>query len=198
MRHFQEILLAHRLRYLTVYPTTACGATLTSGILANGVIEAAGSVQNPGVLSTTVDEVGVAFLQMGAAGVIGGVQSNAAAGGLVAGTTNPVIPVGGSWVIGSSTGAAATGMIDVSGLAAGVYIASSPNPAAAIPTGDVQVMTPVQAANIDRKIDDGQPNTGIVRAIGNATPTASTCTSAVGGYNESLSGSLCGVYAKVQ
>lgn len=180
--------------------TTLCGATVAvaDGTQGNGIIENTGKVSNPGIAGGSGTETGKAFVQLGAAGMIGGVQSNAGSSATLAGgITNPETPLGGSWVIGSSAGSA-TGMVVPAGLPAGVYIASTPLPSAAIPTGDAQMMTPVQAANIDRKVDDGQPGTGIVRAIGNGTPAATTCTGTTGAYNESLTGTLCGVYAKVQ
>ncbi len=175
-----------------------CVTAAAVGTLGNGQIENTGPVSNPGLAVGGTTESGLAFIHLGAAGMVGGVQPATTAVG--AGASNPTTPLGGAWVIGTSAGTA-TGMILTTGLTSGVYIATSPGLTAGIPVTSAQVMTPVAAANIDRKLDDGQPNTGIVRAIGLAGGGATACTSTatdVGIYNEALGGTLCGVYAKVQ
>lgn len=172
----------------------------TAALRANGLIESTGGVLDPGLAVVGTNEAGLAFIHMGAAGMIGGVQP--ATLGVGVGSSNPTTPLGGAWVIGSSDALATapTGMVFSTGLPAGVYIATNPT-VAAIAAGDAQIMTPVAAANIDRKVDDGQPNMGTVRAIGAAAGGAGSCTNAAlagSTYNESLGGNVCGVYAKVQ
>ncbi len=169
------------------------------GTAGDGVISNTGTVSDPGLAVGTTTESGLAFLHLGAAGMIGGVQP-AATTGPTAGVTNPITPLGGAWTIGTSAGTS-TGVVLTTGLPAGVYVASTPAVGAAIPTTDAQIMTPSSAANMDRKLDDGMPNTGVVRAIGNSSASATSCTStttAVGLYNEGVGGTVCGVLARVQ
>lgn len=186
----------------TRLPSCAAGLCATDpavGTGGDGVISNTGPASDPGLAVGRTTESGLAFIHLAAAGMIGGVQSTATAVG--AGASNPTTPLGGAWTMGTTTGAAATGVVLPTGLASGVYIETTPAVAAAVPATDAQVMTPSSAANIDRKLDDGLPNTGNVRAVGHATPAATTCTStatAAGVYNESLGGTVCGVIAKVQ
>ncbi|MBL8639480.1 MAG: prepilin-type N-terminal cleavage/methylation domain-containing protein [Alphaproteobacteria bacterium] len=185
-------------------PNCAAGACATdpaTGAGGDGQLANTGNVFDPGLAVSGTTEAGLAFIHMAAAGMIGGVNPTTASTAMGLGTSNPTTPLGGGWVIGTSNGTA-TGMLLTTGLTSGVYVASSPALGSNIPTANAQVMPPVQAGNIDRKIDDGRPNTGDVRAIGNATAAAgSTCTdanTAAGIYQEAVSGNICGVYAKVQ
>lgn len=175
--------------------TGYCNVDAGTGTGNNGQIEN-GAALNPGLASVGTTESGLAFIHLGASGLLGGVQPTANAVGV--GVSNPATPLGGGWTIGTSNGTA-TGVILPTGLVTGVYIQTSPNVAADTPASDAQMMPPVNAATIDRKIDDGLPNTGIVRAVGLAG--ANSCSSsalAAGTYNEALGGALCGVIAKVQ
>ncbi|MFA7275801.1 MAG: prepilin-type N-terminal cleavage/methylation domain-containing protein [Pseudobdellovibrionaceae bacterium] len=177
-----------------------CGTAIAVGTPGNGVIENTGAVQNPGLaVGGNTVEAAQAFVQLAAAGFVGGVNPSATA--VAVAGTNPSLPIGGAWVMGSSAGTA-TGMILTTGLPNGVYVALSPLLTAAVPTADASgTINPSAAANIDRKVDDGQPNTGIVRATGTGGNTTSNCAStntAAGVYNEALGTTPCGIYAKVQ
>ncbi|MGE3770634.1 MAG: prepilin-type N-terminal cleavage/methylation domain-containing protein [Bdellovibrionales bacterium] len=55
-------------------------------------------------------------------------------------------------------------------------------------------LTPTQAATIDRRLDDGNPLTGTVRAGG----FAASCTPATGEYTESTSSKDCNLYFQIQ
>jgi prepilin-type N-terminal cleavage/methylation domain-containing protein len=172
------------------------------GVANDGVIANTGPASNPGLAVGGTTESGLAFLHLGAAGFIGGV--NPAAAAVAADSSNPTTPLGGAWTIGTSAGVA-TGVITPAGLVSGVYVQTTPNVTADVPATNAQVMTPSNAATIDRKLDDGFPVTGVVRAVGAAT-LAGTCTApAVAGppaipisYAEALGGTFCGVIAKVQ
>lgn len=62
-------------------------------------------------------------------------------------------------------------------------------------------LTPNQAARIDTKVDDGQPNTGDILAAGAAGAGAAGCASAVttaAVYNEALPTAVCSLYIKFQ
>jgi prepilin-type N-terminal cleavage/methylation domain-containing protein len=180
-----------------------CGAGLCAvspaiGTANDGVISNTGVVSDPGLTVGGTTESGLAFIHLGAAGLVGGV--NPAATAIAAGSSNPTTPLGGAWTMGTSTGTA-TGVILPAGLISGVYIATTPAVTAPIPATSVQIMTPSNARTIDTKLDDGQPNSGTVRAIGLAAGGATACTNnatAAAIYNESLGGTVCGVMAKVQ
>lgn len=174
----------------------AAGATPNDGQLSTA---SAANTFNIGGAAVGTAEGGLAFLQLGAAGFIGGVNSGAT--DILAGDTNPTTPLGGALTMGSFNGAA-TGLISAAGLAAGVYAVISPNVAAVIPTaaGSQWVLTPAQASTIDQKLDDGQPNAGSVRAMGIGA-NGNNCASAAdttGIYQTALGASLCSLAAKVQ
>jgi prepilin-type N-terminal cleavage/methylation domain-containing protein len=63
-------------------------------------------------------------------------------------------------------------------------------------------MTPAQAAQIDRKMDDGDAVTGSVMAGGTfgaaATPAAGPCATAAGVYNETDTTKDCGQFYRIQ
>lgn len=86
---------------------------------------------------------------------------------------------------GSGTGGAQIGV--------GTVLVMLPTPTTdptATTTGS-QLLTPIMAARLDRKIDDGMPDTGIVLAFG-----ALTCYSnrlGAGGYDESVTTKDCGI-----
>jgi prepilin-type N-terminal cleavage/methylation domain-containing protein len=168
------------------------------GTAGDGVISNTGPASDPGLAVGGTTESGLAFIHLGAAGLVGGI--NPATTAIGAGQSNPTTPLGGAWTIGTSTGTA-TGVVFPTGLTAGIYMMTSPSLAAAIPVTNAQIMTPSNARTMDTKLDDGNPNSGGVRAIGLAAAGATACTStntAAGVYNEALGGTLCGVIAKVQ
>lgn len=180
---------------------TLVGANNGDGLISVG---AAGvNTFDPGAVVNGASESIASFAQLSAAGFIGGV--NGGANNIAAGVSNPTTPLAGSWVLATSTGVNGTGLTGPTGtpatvLQSGLYLALSPLLTAVIP-GGTGPLTPVQAASIDRKVDDGNPNTGTVRSTGAGAGTgAGNCASAVGiagAYNESLGSAECGLYAKV-
>lgn len=151
-----------------------------------------------GGLSAIGNEAGVSFIQMAATGMIGGVNGSAAAMGIS--VSNPSAPIGGAWNIGYTDGAVlSTGLpVGSAVLTSGHYI--SLNPTAGAAAGPA-VLTPNQAANIDRKLDDGLPNTGTVRGVGTVGNNATDCfdlATAAGIYKETIESNACSVFAKVQ
>jgi len=173
-----------------------CAVQGTGGTIANGLIEPV----DPGLAVTAANEVGVSFIQLGAAGFVGGVQPSSALGATVIGQSHPSTPLGSGWTIATANGAA-TSVNDVTGLPAGVYMLAKGAAIAAIAVADnVQVMNPSNAANIDRKLDDGRPTTGTVRSAGLALGATACASGAAGAevYNEALGGAVCGILARVQ
>ncbi|MEK7801629.1 MAG: prepilin-type N-terminal cleavage/methylation domain-containing protein [Pseudomonadota bacterium] len=163
------------------------------GAIANGAF----TVFNPGAIGALGTESTVSFVHLAAAGMLGGVNGNATV--LQAGQTHPSLSIAGVWQLGTSTGALATGLVGptltpATALQSGIYAAVVPAPGTAAGAGP---LTPIQSANIDRKLDDGNPNGGIVRATGVAGGCADVNTED-GVYNENLTTSVCGLYVKVQ
>lgn len=162
----------------------------------NGNVETGTAGDAGGVATVGTNEAGSAFIQLGAAGFLGGVNGAAAAAG--AGASHPNSPISGVWNFGYSDGATATTGLEsgLTFLPRGHYIFAAVNPEDA---GDAGApLLPGQAANIDRKVDDGLPNSGTVQA---AAANAGDCASAdddTGIYIESAEGALCSVFAKVQ
>lgn len=172
-----------------------CVSAPTIGTAGDGVLSGAGAVSNPGLAVTTATEAGEAFVQLGAAGFIGGVNPGATA--ILAGESNPTTPVGGAWAIGTSAGLA-SGVIAPAGLVAGVYMITTPLVTSDVPNTNAQVMTPSNAATIDTKLDDGAPLTGSVRAVGLNAAGLCALPAAGSPYQEALGGTSCGVIARVQ
>lgn len=165
----------------------------------DGSISTSGAATfDPGAVLVTGTESAASFVQLAAAGLIGGVSASANNIAQANTPANPSTPLGGFWVLGSSTGALATGLVGPTNIPAtilqsGTYVALVTTPGTAAGPAP---LTPVQAANIDRKLDDGGPNTGIVRATGAAAGCADVAGIA-GIYREAQPGTLCGLYAKV-
>lgn len=178
--------------------TNPCGVAGAGGTIGDSAIQA-GAALDPGAVAAITTESGLAFIHLAAAGLIGGVQPGATL--LGAGQTNPTTPLGGHWAMATSNGVA-TGVILPAGLTNGVYIQAKSTAVGAVAVGnDAQIMAPSNAANIDRKLDDGRPNTGSVRAVGVGGNTTTNCASLntdAGVYNEALGAASCGVIAKVQ
>lgn len=181
----------------------ASAATNGDGFISTAA--AGTSTFDPGAAINAGSESAASFVQLAAAGMIGGVDPNAVALGNA--TSNPVAPLGGVWQLGYSTGALGASLTGPTNVAAttlqsGTYIALTPTAGNAVPAAAPGPLTPVQAANIDRKLDDGNPNGGTIRATGAAAGAAAgNCASAAGVagvYNEALSSSECGLYIKVQ
>ena len=166
--------------------------------------DAAGTAFDPGG-AVVASEGGRAFAMLAAAGMIGGVGGGASAAVATAGVSNPNLPLPGSWKIGYNDDATMTGVPAAFTVSAGTYVVSTLALGTASTSDTTYNMTPVQAAIIDRKVDDGLPGSGSVIAIGGA-PGAATCASApVAGppavdsvYNEALGTVLCAIAVKVQ
>lgn len=157
----------------------------------------------PGLVHATIaNENGAAWAQMSAADVIGGVNSTNPVA-TVTGQLNslPQASLGGNLQIGFHAGGALTATTGTaSNPTSGHYILLDAS-AAAVSAAGTGSLTQAEAARIDRRIDDGFPNTGSVRAMGSAGAAAANCSdvvTAVGVYNEALNGVSCGLYSRIQ
>jgi prepilin-type N-terminal cleavage/methylation domain-containing protein len=100
------------------------------------------------------------------------------------GTTFPPAPIGGGFFVGDSRNGV-TGFT-AGEMRPGIYLVVTGS-VAAVASG-VGVLTPFQAARVDRKLDDGRPDGGIVIAqSGNATD----CRATVDTYDEASNADGC-------
>ncbi|OFW98087.1 MAG: hypothetical protein A3J37_02885 [Alphaproteobacteria bacterium RIFCSPHIGHO2_12_FULL_45_9] len=182
-----------------------CAASSLCAGSAGGIGNGDGFVQtatanNPGAVATLgTHEAASALAQLGSAGFVGGMTLQGTT--LGNGISHPTTPLGGVWNFGYSDGVVAPTAATGTALAflPGHYIVAA-NAAGAVAAAGTVPFTPAQAASIDRKLDDGQPNTGSVRGLGAAT-AATTCAdlaTVAGVYQESNVGNICGLYVKVQ
>lgn len=143
-------------------------------------------VPNLGAVPTVAQEGFTAWTHLSAADLITGINQTAA---LSFGQGLPDAEIGGGYFIGFTTDGSATALIG-NAMRAGHYLALTGNVAdIAQATG---VVTPSQAARIDRKIDDGNPGTGVVHPAGDAS-----CVNGAA-YNESNNNVLCSLYIRIQ
>ncbi|MCB1581107.1 MAG: prepilin-type N-terminal cleavage/methylation domain-containing protein [Rhodospirillales bacterium] len=129
--------------------TSACGIDI-SATANNGIID-----ENVG--EAPADE-GIAFFgQMLAAGLITGMDGSGQTAAM--GVTNPTASIGGGFMVGDTRTGTLNGF-DGTEFRAGIYLVL--NGVAATVDGSNGAVTGVQAANIDRRLDDGNALTGSI------------------------------------
>lgn len=140
-----------------------------------------------GSTPTNTQEGVVAFAHLSAADLLSGINL----------TTNPSTPTfggllpavkagGGMWLGGSSNTGGATAITSLT--ANRTYLAlNGSNEAISTTTG---ALSPVDAAQIDRKVDDGSPISGAVQSVCNAGISGNT-------YQESVTNGTCAMYVRV-
>lgn len=149
---------------------------------------------NVGAVSAN-DEGGRAFLHLAAAGILSGSNVDPTIAVYSAAATNPNFNIGGQVAIGYNA-TSPTGLADGASVLTGHYLAVGKVGGAVMGAESIAVS---QAASIDRKLDDGLPNAGSVRASGTAGAAVTDCVSAVaatGVYNEALDGKVCGLFVR--
>lgn len=142
-----------------------------------------------GINPAATDEEAVAFAQMAAAGLITGVQANSTTVGF--GQMLPEAKIGGGFWLGHTTTGAASGGLAAGALPTGHYIVM--NGAVAAVGAATGALRPGQAAQIDRIIDDGAPNSGTVRVVG----TDCTVAGPPVAYNEANESAACALYIRI-
>lgn len=162
----------------------------------NSLIEVTTTAGNVGA-ATADDEGGHAFVHLMASGVLSGpgVDTSIASGSWAAATAYPDFNIGGKITIGyNTTDPTGTPGTDV---LTGHYMGVGSIGGAAM---GAETIAASQAAAIDRKLDDGLPNAGSVRATGGgATATAADCangTTNAAVYNEGSDGKVCGLLVR--
>ncbi|MFA5592348.1 MAG: prepilin-type N-terminal cleavage/methylation domain-containing protein [Micavibrio sp.] len=162
-------------------PAGVCGTAGTGGTVGNNRIEGGNVTTAPAAAS----EAGKVFVHLNAADLISGINPNGGA------TFNGIFPSaktgGGIWV------AYATNALGSTNLPAGAHytaIAGSPSGANSATSGALTAST---AAQIDRKIDDGIPQSGSTQTFGTGCFTGAGATSV---YSENTSGGTCTLYSR--
>ena len=119
------------------------------------------------------------------------------------GTTHPSAKAGGGFVVGFANGALPLGQ-PAGGVGPAGTVLMMTTAAAVTPTTTIgiQVLSPARAAQIDRKMDDGQPTGGFVQAYGVAadSPTQACFSAAAVSpiYNEADTRKNCGLIFRIQ
>ena len=135
-----------------------------------------------------------AWSELSAASLVTGITPNAA--GESIGANYPATKISNNgFTMGYTNGAKISDLalnLAPTAIDSGAYVATTTDVTKAASVG----LTPVQANAIDSKIDDGDPNTGSVQGFG----TAGSCDTKAtpDAYNTSLTGQVCGLYARVQ
>jgi len=162
---------------------------------------------NPAVVQT--DETTLFWGELSAAGLLSGITYTGAGGPTLAfGATHPVARVGGGWVVGNANGGVgqALSVAVASGPSrtyiTGMVLALIPSPTAAITVaGGDNILTPTLAAQMDRKMDDGNALSGFVQGGGLNTDATAGCldsTLAPYAYNENLTAKDCAMFFRIQ
>ncbi len=172
-------------------------AAATAGDSIVGTAGAAGTDQ-AGVAVTSVGaETSMFWLHLLKADLIAGVSDALMTTPTVPawGESHPSAKIGGGFHVGHGDGATVAGGAV---LPSGLVLSLQNNVNAAISqTAGSQVLTPIRAAQIDRKMDDGKSTTGFVQGYGVA---ASCLTGGASGdtYDETLVTKDCGLLVKIQ
>ncbi len=143
------------------------------------------------------DEGGRAFLHLAAAGILSGSNVDPTIATYAVGQALPDFNIGGQIAIGYNN-TSPTGLVDATSVLTGHYLAVGVVGGNAMGT---ETIAASQAGNIDRKLDDGLPNAGSVRAAG--TEGAGDATDCAAGtassdlYAENYDGKSCGLFVRV-
>lgn len=160
-------------------------ATGTGGSFGNGRIDTPAFGTVPGAGSEAL----IAFTHLAAADLISGVTSDFDGNGIVQfGSLLPAAKIGGGYWVSWTNGGTGGGV--AGDLRAGHYLAL--NGTVANVGDSTGSLSPSQAAQIDRKIDDGVANSGGVQSN-----SGGSCQSS-GIYNEKSDTGLCALYLRVQ
>ena len=137
--------------------------------------------------SATTTEPTIFWQHMALTNLISGVVPTSAT--VAWGESHPAARIGGGFHAKSSDGAAASPWIGTRPQG-NVFVLQQTVNTDLGNTAGVQVLSPLRAAQIDRRMDDGQPSTGFVRAYG---VTASCGTGTPVAYVETITTQDCGL-----
>jgi prepilin-type N-terminal cleavage/methylation domain-containing protein len=169
----------------------ACGVSVASCFdgTGDGIIGAEVGVAGAAAANTAAGEPANFFGQLLAADFITGMDGTAA---VAFGNAFPTAPIGGGFLVGDVRAAGAPTTFTATEMRPAPHIViNGTTGAVGAGTG---VLTPQQAANIDRRLDDGVPSSGsIVGQSGNAID----CRQALNVYHE-LDSNVCAIAYRVQ
>jgi hypothetical protein len=123
------------------------------------------------------------------------------------GVTHPNLKIGGGLQVGYSAGNVPPGSPVASGGISGTVLLHITGPqltgSVGTQTAGTYVLTPLQAAMIDMKMDDGQPSTGYVQAFGVASSCMDTIAADGGSatapvYHTSVASADCGLIFRIE
>ena len=134
-----------------------CATGVPGGALGNGRVDVPAIGTAPTAVAT--QEGLVAFIHMAAADLLSGIDLN---GNALFGSSLPAAKMGGGFWIGHTADGTAPG---VTNMRPGHYIIFN-NVVGAVAAASTTGITTTQAAQVDRKLDDGIPQTGDVQATG--------------------------------
>ena len=162
--------------------TAPCNTAGTAGTIGNGRIEATGSVVH--ATPTAGSEAGLAFVHLHAADLISGINPSL---GQTFGGQFPTASVGGGmWVAYSGE------VVGGTSLPAGRHYAALSGVIGTNQDG-TGAFNSTTAAQIDRKLDDGRPQTGGVQTFGTGCFTGAAAAAV---YNEADGGGTCTLYSR--
>jgi len=159
-----------------------CATGAAGGFLGNGRIDIPVGL---GSLPAANDEGRVAFSHMAAADLISGLNID---GQAVFGDGLPQAKMGGGFWIGFTADGAGSGVIN---MRPGHYLVFNGLVGDVTPAG-FNGITASQAGQVDRKLDDGEGDTGDVQSTG------SQCLDGNGDYQEAVTAASCSMYIRVQ
>jgi prepilin-type N-terminal cleavage/methylation domain-containing protein len=186
-----------------VNPATRLPSCTNACLVAAGALNGNGRLENLPSATPIGAEGEAFFAQLNVAGLVTGLQGGAAGSTTVNGNfpatkiSNNVLQASTARnnVVGDFIGLIGAGVPDQ-----GLYLTI--NPAIAAPAVGTTALKPDQAQRLDTKMDDGIPDTGLVRAFGNAAIVANAlnCGNAgpPGVYATDTAASACGLYVHMQ
>lgn len=186
----------------TCNPDTAASTTGAGNGIIGTVTWSAGWANQSLWGSKPQNETALFWVHLLLADLISGI-SPAAAGATVPmqwGVTHPAAKINGGFLVGYADGlnpapGATAGSTNPTGMM--LALVNSPLDVLQSTTGGVQPLTPSKAAQIDRKMDDGKPDSGFVQAWGPAASCFVTVSSVVS-YGENINKNDCGLLMRIQ
>lgn len=164
------------------------------------------NIAQPGAAADIGRETVLFWAHLAQAGLMAGI-TNAGITTVAAptfGTSLPAARVGGGWIVGNSNGTIATAALGRAAAGAGPYsltgtiLALAQSPTVNLGNaGGGQPLTPTIAAQIDRKLDDGVPNSGDNQAYGVPANCYAGAAPAFT-YLESVGSKDCGLFFRIQ
>jgi hypothetical protein len=175
-----------------------------SGTAAGTAWAAYGTTATSATPANVDDERYLFWAHLLLANLIGGVTDGGlrtAGTAFAFGVTNPEAKIGGGFVVGYDTGVISPNSPQTVGTGlSGTILAQVSSAVTGIQTlagtSGSMPLAPLRAAQIDRKMDDGQPSTGYVQAYGVAASCYTSATALA--YDETIALKDCGLMYRIE